>query len=234
MNYLHSCCLLILISLCSSCRLTVNGTGPIITETRNLDHASEINLSIHANVTLIEADSFSCVIGAQKNILEVIKTKTDGEEFSIASDRNIDTDKPVEIVISLPKINAINVNGSGEISGIKSFHSKDLKLEVNGSGKIKISGNFSDVKSDISGSGDIYLDGKCEQHKINITGSGDFHGYDFESANAKIDITGSGNAEVLATDDLNVEITGSGNVHYKGNPHLKSDITGSGNIQKTE
>ena len=233
MRYFQNCfCLFIFMLLGIGCKRTVNGTGAIVSETRDLNQATEITLSIPAEVTIIEADSFSCVIGTQKNILNVINTKVNGNEFSIESDHDFNTDKPVQIVISLPKIEAIEVNGSGQVSSLNNLQDKVLKLEVNGSGTIKLSGKIIDIESAINGSGEIYLDGKCDQQKVNINGSGNFHGYGFETANSKIEITGSGDAEVMATDELKVDITGSGNVHYKGNPHLKSDITGSGNVQK--
>jgi len=217
---------------CISCNRTINGSGAILSETRDLNQATSIKLSIPAQVTLIQADSFSCVVGAQKNILEVIKTSTSGDVFTIDSDRSIETDKPVQIVISLPNIEGVEVTGSGQVSSLNSLHTEELKLEVNGSGTIKLNGKIINIRSDINGSGEIFLEGKCDQQKITITGSGDFHGYNFESAETKVEITGSGDAEITVTNELNAEISGSGNVNYKGSPHLKSDITGSGNVQK--
>lgn len=233
-NFFNCYYLLIFFIFFYSCKRTIKGEGVITTETRDVNNATEIELSIPANVTIIEADSFSCVIGAQKNILETIKTKTDGDELTIESDKNFNIEKPVQIVISLPEINALTVNGSGEVSGLNSLHDKQLELELNGSGKINLNGKIIDIKSTINGSGEIYLKGKCDQQKISINGSGDLHGYDFESANTRIEINGSGDADVNVTDELKATITGSGNIRYKGNPHLKSDITGSGNVQKTE
>lgn len=235
MKYIFKICwLFIFLSTGYSCKRTLKGEGPVISQTRDLNHATEIELSIPANVSLIESDSFSCVVGAQQNILEIIKTKSDGEEFTIESDRNFNIEKPVEIVIFMPKISSLTVNGSGVINGINSLHDKELNLEVNGSGTIKLNGKIINIKSEINGSGEIYLNGRSDQQKVEINGSGEFHGSGFESAQAKILITGSGDAEVYATEDLEAEITGSGNIRYKGNPHVKSDITGSGNVQKTD
>ena len=235
MNYfLKRYWVFIFLLLCFSCKRTVHGTGPIVSETKNVDHISEIELSIPANVTIFEADSFSCVIGAQKNILDIIKTKSDGDEFTIESDKNFNIEKPVQIVISLPKISALTINGLGDITCLNGLREKELKLEVNGSGKIKLSGNITDMESNINGSGDIYLDGRGEKHKVSINGSGNLHAYPFESAESKIEIAGSGDAEVTVTDELKADISGSGNIHYKGNPHVKSDITGSGEVRKTE
>ncbi len=215
-----------------SCRRTIHGEGPIITEKRNIDGVKEIEISIPGNITFIEADSFGCIVGAQQNIVNAIKTKASGDELKIESDRNFDVDKPVQIVISLPKLNCLTVNGSGEVNGINAMNDQELSLELNGSGKIKLGGRIQEVKSEINGSGTVILDGKGNVIKTEINGSGDLHAYGFECSEAKVEITGSGDAELNVSDELKAAITGSGNVRYRGNPHVKTDITGSGNVQK--
>ncbi len=48
----------------------------------------------------------------------------------------------------------------------------------------------------------------------------------------KARISGSGTADVLATDSLDVQISGSGTVTYSGNPKVQQDISGSGRLIK--
>lgn len=234
MNNFLKVSILIFLSVASACNRTVNGTGPIVTETRSLDNATAIELSVPARVTLIKADSFSCIIGAQQNILDLIKTDTDGNDFIIKSDKNFNTEKPVDIVISMPTIEGLVINGSGEINCPNPLHEKELVLEINGSGKLKLGGKIIDLSADIRGSGEMYVNGKCEQQKITISGSGYYYGFALETERTKVNISGSGNAEVTVADELNAEISGSGNVQYKGDPHLKTDISGSGNVKKID
>ncbi len=44
-------------------------------------------------------------------------------------------------------------------------------------------------------------------------------------------VTGSGDADVNCTGDLNARIIGSGTVTYTGTPSVQQSITGSGSIQ---
>jgi hypothetical protein len=44
------------------------------------------------------------------------------------------------------------------------------------------------------------------------------------------DISGSGNADMLATELLKVNTSGSGDVFYKGSPTLDINISGSGEV----
>ena len=47
---------------------------------------------------------------------------------------------------------------------------------------------------------------------------------------AHVRISGSGNANVLVSDDLNVVISGSGKVSYAGYPDISKLISGSGKL----
>jgi hypothetical protein len=55
--------------------------------------------------------------------------------------------------------------------------------------------------------------------------------FNLEAKNADVEIRGSGDVEVFATDFLNVDIDGSGDVFYKGNPEITLRIDGSGELE---
>ena len=52
------------------------------------------------------------------------------------------------------------------------------------------------------------------------------------SKTVKAQISGSGTANVLATDMLDVKISGSGSLTYTGNPQVTQEISGSGKLIK--
>ena len=82
----------------------------------------------------------------------------------------------------------------------------------------------------ITGSGNIKLEGLGDELDIRITGSGDVAAFNLDVVRARVEITGSGNAEVSVEDELDVKISGSGDVRYKGNPSLDVNISGSGRV----
>ena len=84
----------------------------------------------------------------------------------------------------------------------------------------------------ISGSGTATLAGRVDDLTVSITGSGSFNGTELTAKRAKVDVTGSGEATVNASEELDAEVTGSGSIWYLGSPKLTPSVSGSGSIKK--
>ncbi len=216
-----------------SCKSTIKGEGLKQTEKREVNGFNEIELSIPARVTVVLADSFNCIITAQPNIISAVETKVKGESLLIKSDYSFQ-DADIEIVISLPMTKELVINGSGSIKTLNIIKNESLKLYLNGSGEMFINAETIKMRTEINGSGTCFLKGASNYHRCEINGSGELHGFDFLTQKADIEVNGSGDVEVTATEDLDVTVHGSGNVIYKSNPHIKSDIVGGGAIIKKE
>jgi len=83
-----------------------------------------------------------------------------------------------------------------------------------------------------TGTGTVTISGPMEEDYLELTlmGSGNFWGFSLSAEKCQVDITGSGNCEITAVNQLDVSIGGSGNVYYKGTPTIKDHISGSGHI----
>lgn len=216
-----------------SCKQSIVGEGPMQVESRAVSGFTKIILDIPADVTVVVADSFNCVVTAQPNILKIVKTEVSGNELKISSDYSINESK-ISMVIALPGINGMAINGSGNIKMLNIIKSEDLKLGINGSGDMYVNAETDKLKCHINGSGSCYMRGSSKSVETKINGSGDFHGFPFLCIEGEIEINGSGDAEVAVTDVLKTSIHGSGNIEYKGSPHISSEIKGSGTIKKSE
>jgi hypothetical protein len=84
----------------------------------------------------------------------------------------------------------------------------------------------------ISGSGTITVNGTAVDQDLEISGSGRYQAEQLTSKTVKAQISGSGTANVLATDMLDVKISGSGSLTYTGNPQVTQEISGSGKLIK--
>lgn len=216
----------------SSCNTVIVGEGPVVQQTRVPGDFSKLELDIPARLTYIVADSFSLTIAAPQNILDIITTDIDGRTLEIKSTEEYKSETRVEIIMTVRPLDAILLNGSGEIRGINLMSGKELKLSINGSGDIKGHYDYRVIRTEINGSGDAHLSGKAEEHKVSINGSGKVHAEDVEADIYRISINGSGDADIHAQSKLNVKIIGSGNVRYTGEPAISSEITGSGEVKK--
>ena len=67
---------------------------------------------------------------------------------------------------------------------------------------------------------------------VEISGSGRYLGEDPEASVGTVRVSGSGEAVVNVSDDLDVDVSGSGDVQYIGNPAITESVSGSGDISR--
>ena len=75
------------------------------------------------------------------------------------------------------------------------------------------------------------MGGEVEAQDIRISGSGDFRGQDLSTTSTSVVVSGSGDVDVRAEDELDVMISGSGSVRYGGDPSISKVVSGSGSVK---
>jgi len=141
-----------------------------------------------------------------------------------------------KVSVTVPFLNNIKTSGSGDVSTKGTItNNKMIMLTSRGSGDMDLSLNAPAINISGAGSGDFKLSGETRDLECTLTGSGEVDSRNLKSENAKIKITGSGNAKVFASNTLRATISGSGNVLYWGNPSLPEvNVTGSGKVKSGE
>ncbi len=215
---------------CNNSLFGIKGSGDIIKKEINLQAFTKIEQAIDADVVISKGDVQKIEIEGQENIIDNIITDVKSGEWIIDFDKKISTHKTLTVFITIPTFEKVILTGSGNIYSDDTFDINNLNLAISGSGDIDFFINSEDINISISGSGNIYLEGGTIDQNVSISGSGNYTAFNFFSKKSEIDISGSGNCEVYAQDDLFVTISGSGNVYYKGSPSINSMISGSGKI----
>jgi len=219
----------------SACR-KVSGTGPVVTEARNISGFSEIKSEMSGDIIITPAASYSISIESQQNIIDAIETVLNDGILTIRVKNNtiVKPDSRIKVYISSPNIQGLMVSGSGNMQITGAMPSNDLYLKVSGSGNINIPKlTANSIDANISGSGEINInDGAINDERIDIGGSGSVNASNMSAVTADIKIAGSGNARVYVTSNLKVRITGSGSLYYRGTPAIDVSITGSGNLKQ--
>jgi len=161
----------------------------------------------------------------------LIKVKIKGNQLHIINEKSISPTKLV-VDIMMPKIEGLSVVGSGEIYSKYPIRSENIKLNVSGSGDIKLDNVISDnITADVVGSGDIECYGSAINADLLVKGSGDISMRKFTVSNCNANTSGSGDIKITATDNFNAKVTGSGDIVYWGNPpRVVQQISGSGSI----
>jgi len=125
------------------------------------------------------------------------------------------------------RINEVNIECDTFVSRISGSGNTTANIKcgtfsVRASGNGNITGNVecTDANIEITGSGNITYKGTARDANISISGSGNFNGSEFQTTNAVIRNSGSGNARIWVTDKMEANVLGSGGIRYRGNPSI--------------
>ena len=222
----------------SSCKkekwpYAVKANGNIAEETRILSDFEDVAFDIPGNLYITldpTIKSPEITIKTSDNLFERIDTKVKNGTLTIETNKCIRKLKDFDAYLTVKDLEDVSINGSGNIYGVGSLDVDILSFPISGSGNVQFTAHTVETSILISGSGSITAAGATEDIVMDVSGSGNIKGFDMEAQNAYINISGSGNCEVYATEYMDVNISGSGNVDYKGSPRIDISTSGSGSL----
>lgn len=203
------------------------------TVSRPVADFEKVELSTGGLLEIRQGTTFSLTVEAQENMLPLIETVVEGNALQIKTSKLLGNHEPFKYVLTMPKLEGIEIAGSGDVVVKDIFSPEDMQIEVAGSGKVTANLVAKKMNSSIAGSGELLLEGLADEHTISIAGSGTLNAKKLNAKRVKIDIAGSGTANIMVLERLEADIAGSGAVNYLGTPtEVKTDIAGSGSINK--
>lgn len=233
LSILGSACLIILLfSPCKS-QTTIDGSGKIAKETRQVSKFRKVSLFGSGKLVITQNKSESLILECDENILEHIQSKVKEEELEIGpKDVILNPSRPILYRLSLKQVDILKIFDSAvvEISDLKT---KIFKAVVNNPESFHILKlDAESATFEITGPGTVRVDtGVTRTQVIFIRGPAKYNAPRFESDNAEIDITGAGQAKVWVKLKLDAKISRSGKVEYYGSPTISSDIPVSGKLK---
>jgi len=139
----------------------------------------------------------------------------------------------IELDITAPDINWISVSGAARLETEAPLSGEELYVKVSGAGDLDIDAEVSVFTAILSGTGNLELEGSAEEASFKISGVGNIDAFDFKANRVKAKISGTGNAEVYASEVIDAKISGAGNISYRGNPkEVISNVSGAGSINQ--
>ncbi len=191
----------------------IDGSGNIISETRDLESFTRIDVAMGVDVYVTVGTPQQVKLTFDDNIIGKVRTRVRGNTLEIDSRSSFDCDSECKIEITVASLKGFSLAGSGDIE----IHG------VNGDG----------FEIEVAGSGNVKIDGRTKNLEIDLSGSGDIDTRELIAEDAEVDIAGSGNVQVHAEKSLEADVSGSGDIRYYGNPeNVESDVSGSGSIRR--
>lgn len=236
-------------------------TSPVLAQTRqtkNMDTFTRISFRVPGKLYVRQGSPQKVEIEGSKDALQETVVKVEGSRLIVGregkwSNWSFGKDDEVNVYVTVKDIDGLNVSGSGDIIGETKIVTRDMDLNVSGSGNLRVEVEASgEMEADVSGSGDLYVKGRCASLDSDVSGSGKVNAAlvianraDFgisgsgkveasgSAAEVKVAISGSGKvlASNLETNTCNVRISGSGDVEIAVKNEIDANITGSGSVR---
>lgn len=228
---------LIPVFLIAGCGESIEGSGNIVEENRDISNFQSLLTEGSIDIKIIPGDHYALKIVGDDNVIPYVVAEIKEDELRIHFKEKISIlNTHIHVEVTVPFLNKIKTSGSGDISSEGTItNNKMIEISSAGSGDIHLSVNSPAVKITGAGSGDFELSGETRDLDYSSAGSGDLNSRELKAENAKINIKGSGNVNVFASNTLSANIAGSGNILYWGNPSLQSvNVAGSGKVRAGE
>lgn len=122
------------------------------------------------------------------------------------------------IEVYFTSIEVIDANEGAYIVGSEMIEQNSIELRAQEGGRIKLGLAVESTKVKAVTGGSIQVSGVSTNQEIKITTGGIFEGRELETTHTKIGITAAGEADINATDKVEVRVTAGGDVTIYGNP----------------
>jgi hypothetical protein len=214
-------------------------SGPVTTESRETSPFTILNLQDNVDVFLTYSAEYAIEVRAGKNIIPGIKTNISGKTLTISNENHCNWvrsfDKPIEVYLSLPRIDSILYQSSGNLISTNQFQGDSLRLDVtDGAGSIRLNISMNRSRFNLHyGTADLEVEGYSH---INYLYSGGYGPADLSRLNTVFNYmtnNSTNNCYVRSDLVLHVRIYNVGDVYYSGNPYdITTEISGTGKLYK--
>lgn len=220
------------------------GSGPMLTkddlaghvteEDRAVDGFTAISMGGNADLTVTEGDEFAVVVTADENLQEHVITRVNGSTLEIKQAYSyFGTPPQVVVAVTLPALSKVSLSGSSD-AAIRVTNPESLEVNVSGSADVNVRADATNLTLAVSGSGSIVASGTVSAATLSVSGSGEVDGANLTAREARVNVSGSGDASVRARETLDAQVSGSGHVTYFGDPTVAKGVSGSGSVERAE
>ena len=210
---------------------SVNASGHVITEKRSVTNFNAIELSGGIDLYIHPNSSEKLEVKADDNIMDMIITEVNGGTLKIYTKASIRNPESMRVDVWVDDLESLSVSGGTDTYFEGMLKTDHFKVVSSGASDVSIDIETKELILVASGSSDINLRGSADYLKATASGSSDLKAYDLAVKKCKLKASGSSDAYVFVSDELELSASGSSDVHYKGDAEIKAmNVSGSSDV----
>lgn len=200
----------------------------------------KVNFNTIGELTIAIGQEETLRVVAEDNLLKYFKAEVRGDTLYIDSQENVNLRpmRPVKFSLTVKSLEAVAVNGSGDLAVVDDIEADNFSAAINGSGNVALAEVAAPtVKLTVAGSGDLKTSALEADATLTakIAGSGNIVATEMRAPDVSFTTNGSGDLKVdwIAADTLTLHIASSGQLTINGGEVVRQTITlaGSGDYQ---
>lgn len=194
----------------------------------------EIKLEGPIKLILRQDSSFKVEVGADSNIINLVKADVSGHELRLKLDGSKYCGKDsVIITAGIGDLKKLNVNGAGKVYTSSLINVNDLEMKISGAAKLTLDMNAGKLTTNSEGTASINLTGQAGIHQLKSEGVVELTAFGFVTGVYDLNLTGVAKLKINVLNDLKVKSSGSAEIYYKGNPkNVDQKKSGTAKLEK--
>ena len=194
---------------------------------KDLGEFTELKVYDLINVELIKSSKNKIEIsGDNMNDVEIVN-KNGVLKIKMDIDEIFDGNKTY-VKLYHSGLDIIDANEGAYISSDEKFKQYELTLRAQEGGQISVQCKVTEAEVKAVTGGIIQLTGSADHQDINVNTGGSFKGKEFETERTHVSIRAGGEADVNATQLVDVKIRVGGDVYIYGDPETVNESTALG------
>jgi hypothetical protein len=190
------------------------GSGKVVTRGVSLSEFNGIQLTGIGEVYVTQDPVQRIRVEADDNIIDRLTLKVSDSKLNIGIQKGSYSNVTIRVYVSMKSVELLELTGAGNFATVGPLDGNTLTCMI-------------------TGAGNMTLSGRITNQVIALEGAGSVHGFNLESSRCSVTVSGTGSAEVNATQRLEATISGIGSVIYAGNPsEVVPHVSGLGSIHR--
>ena len=215
---------------------SVEGRGEMVSRDFNVTNFNAINFSGPYNVTWQQGPAISVTAVMQENLFNYFNVLVSNSVLRADFSRSITVrgNNTPRIYITAPYLESAHFHGATNATDWDTIYAEAFYLNTSGAGNITLNLEVDNLILFASGTSDITISGNANVTDVVVMGTGSISAENLQIRDARVNISGVGNADINVSDYLDVTLSGVGNIRYRGDPTVTQNVSGLGSVRRMD
>ncbi len=211
-------------------RDAVEGSGIIISESRDSSAFNGIEVRGSFSVYITQGDQHSIMVYADDNLLEHIRTDINRDILKISADKRFKGNEKPKIIIELSKLRAIDGSAGARVYAEEAIHGMELALKLRSGAEGHLNLFYDKADIDVNTGAVVKLHGAVDGLIANSATGANLDARNLKAVNCYVSSKGGSQSNVFVTGQLTAQASSGGIIRYTGDPIQKTESISGGGV----